>query len=288
MSGFHSALYAGSVMHHRLRPRQHRLRYSIFYLLLDLDEIDALAGKLRLFSHNRFNLFSFHDRDHREGAATSLRDRIESHLQEAGIEAGGPIRLLTMPRILGYAFNPLSIYFCHRRDNSLSAIFYEVNNTFGQRHNYLISVPSEAKVPIRQESRKSFYVSPFMTTDMVYSFSIIPPGKDLSVSVMGRDPAGPLIIAKLVAIRRDLTDASLARAFCAYPLLTFKVIAGIYWEALLIWLKGIRLHDRPSPPDQLVTLGRGTEPATRPSSRQIVPTTPGATAPGDMNSKIRP
>jgi DUF1365 family protein len=260
MPKFRSALYAGSVMHHRLRPRLHRLRYSIFYLLLDLDEIDALASSLRLFSRNRFNLFSFHDRDHGEAAAMSLRNRIERHLEEAGIESGGPIRLLTMPRILGYAFNPLSIYFCHRCDESLSAIFYEVNNTFGQRHNYLIPVPSGIEGLIRQESRKSFYVSPFMTTDMVYLFSVMPPGTDLAVSVIGRDEAGPLMIAKLAAVRQDLTDASLARAFCAYPLLTLKVIAGIYWEALLIWLKKIGLQERPSLPDRPVTLGRCAKP----------------------------
>jgi len=260
MPKFRSALFAGSVMHHRLRPRQHRLRYRIFYLLLDLEEIDALASRLRLFSHNRFNLFSFHDRDHGEAATMPLRDRIERHLEEAGIESGGPIQLLAMPRILGYAFNPLSIYFCHRRDQSLSAIFYEVNNTFGQRHNYLIPVPSGIEGPIRQESRKSFYVSPFMTTDMVYSFSVVPPGTDLAVSVIGRDESGPLIIARLAAARQELTDASLARAFCVYPLLTFKVIAGIYWEAFLIWLKGIRLHRRPLPPDQSVTVGRSASP----------------------------
>jgi DUF1365 family protein len=161
-----------------------------------------------------------------------------------------------MPRILGYAFNPLSIYFCHRRDKSLSAIFYEVSNTFGQRHNYLIPVASGVKGPIRQESRKSFYVSPFMSTDMVYSFAVVPPGEDLAVSVIGRDTEGPLIVAKLDATRQDLSDAALARAFCAYPLLTLKVIAGIYWEALRIRLKGVRLQHRPSPPDLPVTLGR--------------------------------
>lgn len=259
MSGFKSALYAGWVMHHRLRPREHRLRYSIFYLLLDLDEIDVLENRLRLFSHNRFNLFSFHDRDH-GGRTQSPRDRIIRHLDQAGIETGGPILLLTIPRILGYAFNPLSIYFCHRRDGTLSAIFYEVNNTFGQRHNYLIPVAPGITGPVRQESQKSFYVSPFMTTDMVYSFSIVPPGKDVSVSVIGRDDDGPLIIARLTAVRQELSDASLVRAFFVYPLLTFKVIAGIYWEALLIWMKGIHLYPRPSPPDRPVTIGRGATP----------------------------
>jgi DUF1365 family protein len=259
MPGLRSALYAGSVMHHRLRPKQHRLRYSIFYLLLDLDEVDALARSLRLFSHNRFNVFSFHDRDHGEGSAATPREKVDRHLREAGIETGGAIRLLSMPRILGYAFNPLSIYFCYGRDRALSAILYEVNNTFRQRHSYLIPVAAGAAIPIRQESRKSLYVSPFITTDMVYAFSVVPPQEDLAVSIVGRDAAGPLIVATLAARRCDLTDAALARAFCSYPLLTLKVIAGIYWEALLIRLKGIRTLDRPAPPDKPVTLGRDND-----------------------------
>jgi DUF1365 family protein len=160
-----------------------------------------------------------------------------------------------MPRILGYAFNPLSIYFCHRRNNTISAIFYEVSNTFGERHNYLIPVQDDVKGPIRQESLKSFYVSPFMSTEMAYSFAVVPPGEDLMVSIVGRDTEGPLIVAKLSATRQDLTDATLARAFLAYPLLTLKVIAGIYWEALRIWFKGVGIEPRPSPPDRLVTIG---------------------------------
>ncbi len=256
MSAFQSAIYTGFVMHHRSRPRQHRLRYSIFYLLLDLDELDALSKKLRLFSYNRFNLASFYDRDYGHGSAVSLRARIEQQLEDSGIEYGGPVRLLTMPRILGYAFNPLSIYFCHRPDNSLSAIYYEVNNTFGERHSYLIPVKAGADIPIRQESGKSFYVSPFMSTEMAYDFSVVPPGKDLAVAITGHDAQGPLIHANLAANRHDLTDAALARVLSVYPLLTLKVIAGIHWEALLIWLKGARLHRRPAPPAQPVTIGR--------------------------------
>jgi DUF1365 family protein len=116
-------------------------------------------------------------------------------------------------------------------------------------------------VPIRQKSQKSFYVSPFMSTDMVYSFSVVPPGKNLTVSVIGHDAQGPLLIAKLAATRQNQTDAALAHAFCVYPLLTLKVIAGIHWEALLIWLKGIRRHHHPSPPDRPITLGRDLEAA---------------------------
>jgi DUF1365 family protein len=258
-----SALYSGEVTHVRLRPRRHRLRYCIFYLLIDLDEIDQLASSLRLFSHNRFNLFSFSGRDHGDGSEASLREQMERHLRNAGVEAGGPIRLLAMPRILGYAFNPLSIYFCHHKDGSLAAIVYEVNNTFGQRHSYLISVAAGSNGAIRQQSRKSLYVSPFMTTDMTYFFTVLPPGESLAISIRGHDAEGPLIVAKLIGKRRALTDASLLRAFLLFPLLTFKVIAAIHWEALLLWLEGVRLQRRPPRPDREVTIGRETSLARR-------------------------
>ncbi|WP_292959476.1 DUF1365 domain-containing protein [Novosphingobium sp. UBA1939] len=271
MTASSSALYIGDVTHRRLRPRPHRLRYSIFYLLLDLDEVDVLAGRLRIFSHNRFNLFSFFDRDYGDGSAASPREKIEEHLRAAGIETGGPIRLLTMPRILGYAFNPLSVYFCHRQDGSLCALFYEVSNTFGQRHSYLIPVPAGATAPIRQESRKSFYVSPFISTDMAYSFAITPPGERVAVYVAGHDEQGPLITARLAGRRQGLTDAALARLFITYPLLTLKVIIGIHWEALRLWLKGVRLFDRPPPPDRPVTLGHGVEPSRHPERKSGPP-----------------
>src|SRR5690349_9418878 len=133
-----SCLYSGSVMHRRLRPRPHRLRFGVFWMLLDLDEIDSLADGLRLFSRNGFNLTSFHARDHGDGSDIPLRQQAERHLRSAGIEPdGGRIELFCMPRILGYGFNPLSVYFCHRADGTLGAILYEVHNTFGERHSYL-------------------------------------------------------------------------------------------------------------------------------------------------------
>lgn len=259
MPGTRSALYAGEVVHLRLRPRRHQLRYRVVYLLLDLAEVEQQGHSPRLFSHNGFNVFSVSDRDHGNGSAASLRDQVLRHLRDAGIvDADGPIRLLTMPRILGYAFNPLSVYFCHRDDGSLAATLYEVNNTFGQRHNYLIPVAAGCRGTVRQESRKSFYVSPFMDTDMTYSFAVVPPAERVAVSVTGHDAGGPLIVARLAAVRRPFTDASLVRAFFLYPLLTFKVTAAIHWEALLLWLKGVRLQRRPPPPQRDVTMGHET------------------------------
>ena len=168
--GFSLSLFAGHVVHQRTRPKQHRLRYSVFYLALDLDEAAAVGAALRLFSVNRFNFFSFHERDHGDGSNLPLLEQIRAKLRAAGLDAGGAIVLMTMPRMLGYAFNPLSIYFCYRKDGALTAILYEVNNTFGQRHSYLIPATPGADGLVRQESAKSLYVSPFLDTNMSYAF----------------------------------------------------------------------------------------------------------------------
>ena len=140
-----STLYAGIVTHRRVRPRPHRLRYRVFWMLLDLDEIGQLPRRLRLFSHNRFNALSFFDTDHGDGSGRPLRDQVEGHLRAAGLATdGGAIRLFCMPRVFGYGFNPLSVYFCYQRDGSLAALLYEVHNTFRERHSYLIPVERDA------------------------------------------------------------------------------------------------------------------------------------------------
>lgn len=266
-----SALYAGSVSHARLRPRKHRLRYRLFSLLLDLDELPALSARLRLFAHNRFNLFSLHDADYGRGDGTPLKAYAEGVMRQAGLTPdGGPIRLLTMPRLFGYAFNPLSIYFCYRRDGALAALLYEVNNTFGQRHSYFIPVAADeaAGGTIRQSAAKCFYVSPFMDMGLDYAFRVEPPGEAFTVTISARDADGPVLIAAHRAHRRALTDGALARALFAYPLLTLKVIAGIHWEALFIWAKGIGLRRRPPPPAEAVSLPAVSLPA------DLAPATP--------------
>jgi DUF1365 family protein len=250
-----SALYVGHVVHRRTRPRAHRLRYRIFSLLLDLDEIDALAGRLRVFSRGRFNLFAFHDRDYAAGTGEPLRVQVERHLAAAGIAPdGGPIRLLTMPRILGFAFNPLSVYFCHARDGALRAILYEVNNTFGERHSYLL--PVDRPDAIRQRCAKRFHVSPFLGLDMRYAFRVSPPDARLAIAITGSDRDGVLITAVHSADRRPLTDAALLRVFATHPLLTIKVVGGILWEALRLWTKGVPVRHRPPPPSHPVTIAR--------------------------------
>jgi uncharacterized protein len=239
-----SSLYSGHVTHHRLRPKVHRLRYRVFWMLLDLDEIDGLSQKLRLLSRNRFNLASFFDRDHGDGSDVPLRRQAEALLQSAGCDAAGlTIRLFCMPRILGYGFNPLSVYFCYRPDGPLAAIIYQVHNTFGERHSYVLPVESAADI-IEQRCDKDFYVSPFLGMDMSYDFRVQPPAERISVAIQGQEQDQPVISAALSGRRSDLTDAGILKAFAGHPLLTLKVIAGIHWHALRMVLRGFRIEPR--------------------------------------------
>ena len=265
-----SALYTGKVTHQRLKPRRHRLSYRMFFLLLDLDEIEMLSKRLCLLSHNRFNLFGFFDRDHGNGSSGSLKAYVERQLDMAGIETGGPIRMLSMPRMLGYAFNPLSIYFCHNPHGDPTAILYEVSNTFGERHSYLIPVADAHEGTVRQHCDKRLYVSPFMSMGMDYRFRIGLPDESIAVHITGSDDKGPLIVAGFSGKRRALTDAALMRAFLSYPLLTLKVIAGIHWEALLLWAKGMRLQKRPAPPPRPVTHVAMHRPSKRKTEPDVV------------------
>ena len=250
---FESALYTGEVIHRRVRPRRHSLRYNCYWVLLELGEIDAAKRRLRLLGIERFNLFSVRRRDYGDGSQTPLGEQVVAKLAAAGIDTGGGrISLLTMPRVLGYAFNPLSLYFCHDRDGALKAILYEVHNTFGERHTYLLPVEETGQSTVSQACDKRFHVSPFMGMEMSYRFRVRPPQEKVSVAIAGHDRDGLMITAALSAIRRPLTDAALLRTFFAMPLLTFKVIAAIHYEALLLWLKRIPFYPHPghSHPEQ--------------------------------------
>lgn len=251
----HSALYVGRVRHHRFRPRPHGLSYRVFWMLLDLDEIDAIAGRLRLFSRNRFNLYAFRDADYGDRSGRSLKEQIAEALAAAGVEwTGGSIRLLTMPRILGYAFNPLSTYFCYGQDGALRATVYEVHNTFGEIHSYVAPVGAQAHL-LRQEVQKRFHVSPFMGLAMRYAFRVMPPGERVSVAIDGDDGDGRLIAASLSGQRRTLGDGTLLRLLASHPLLTLKVTVAIHWHALRLLAKRIPLWAHPAPPEQRFSAG---------------------------------
>lgn len=257
MTAWISGLYPGVVAHRRTRPVVHALRYRIFQMLFDLDEIPAMANSLRLFSHNKFNLFSFHDRDHLTSTNAPLRDQVELYLADAGIAIdGGAIRVLCMPRLLGMVFNPISVYFCHRRDGTLAAMIYEVNNTFGQRHCYLLPA-SFADGAVRQECPKQFYVSPFFNLDMIYRFHVTRPGNAVSVAIHGVRDNETMITTSFTGTRQEVSDRSLIRAFLHHPLLALKVLGGIHWEALRLWRKGMRLQPRPPAPADSISIHVG-------------------------------
>jgi DUF1365 family protein len=253
---FASALYPGVVAHARTRPRKHRLRYRVFMLLIDLDEADALDRRLRLFSVRRPNLVGFDPRRHGDGSGRPLKDQVAAILAEAGIEGGGPVRMLTLPMVLGHGFNPLTVYFCHRADGALSAILHEVSNTFGERHSYLIPAKAvrDGGGGVRQGCDKDFYVSPFMDMDLSYAFRIRPPGEQVVVKVDARDADGVVLAASFAGRRVELTDSALLRAWFAHPWMSLGVLAAIHWEALKIWLKGEPLRPRPPKPARPVTV----------------------------------
>ena len=254
-----SAIYAGAVMHRRLKPVHHHLHYDIAMCLFDLDELPALDRGLKLFAHNRFGLFSLRDRDYGDGSATPLKAQVARHLAAAGIDAdGGRIELLTMPRLLGYAFNPLSVYFCHDRAGHLAAILYEVHNTFGERHSYLLPVAAGEVAPYRQQCAKDFHVSPFMDMALTYAFRVQPPAEKLMIGIRVADGDGALLTAAFTARRKALGDAALARLFVMRPFMTVKVMAGILWEALRLWLRRVPVHTHKPMTAGPVTVGGTT------------------------------
>ena len=258
MNMFDSAIYRARIAHQRTRPKRHHLKYAAFYMLLDLDELDRLHRRLRWFSVNSFNIFSFFDRDHGPGRDEPVRPWVESHLERAGIDhAGGRIRILCLPRILGYVFNPLAVYFCYDRDDRLAAILYEVSNTFGERHSYLFRTDEQEHDLYRHDCEKRFYVSPFMNVEGRYFFRVRAPSEKLFLHIHQTDAEGPLLDAWLRGSRMSLSDRNLLASIAQFPLLTLKVIGGIHWEALKLLLKGIGLKPRPKAPDQDVTLVDG-------------------------------
>ncbi|MEM8770525.1 MAG: DUF1365 domain-containing protein [Pseudomonadota bacterium] len=247
-------VYEGVVAHARLKPVLHKFRYNVFSFFMDLDRFEETAADLRWFSLDRFNLFSFRQRDHGAAKGERLADHVRSLLDEAGTPCRGRIFMLAYPRMLGFVFNPLTIYYCHNEQGDLRAVLYEVRNTFGGRHCYLI--PFEGGDTIRQTADKLFHVSPFMDMDLIYDFELTRPGKNLQVVVNTSDDEGPVLTASFAGKAHALSDAKLVSLFFGYPLMTMKVIAGIHWEAFRLLAKGLRLKKGAPDPLHEVTVVR--------------------------------
>jgi DUF1365 family protein len=242
-----ASLYPGEVMHARLKPVGHRFTYRVLNLMIDLDRLTQANRLSWLFGVNRRGLYSFHERDHGPRDGTSLAAYVRAAARSEGIDlSGGKILLLCYPRLLGYAFNPLSIYYCHRADGSLALVIYEVRNTFGEQHSYFCAVrPGESDAAgLRQSRDKRFYVSPFIEMEMRYHFRLNTPDDTVRVRILETDRDGPLLAATFHGRRQALTTTHLLVAFFVLPLVTLKVMGAIHFEAARLWLKGLRLQPR--------------------------------------------
>jgi hypothetical protein len=242
-----ASIYEGRVSHLRLRPKRHRLDYRVFSLLIDLDEMERIARGVRVLSVNRFNIFSLWTRDHGDGSEEALKDQLRALLERMGLEdATASIQMLCYPRILGYVFNPLTVFYCRGETGDLRAIVYEVHNTFGERHSYIFRAEAGSGSTISQSCAKKFYVSPFIPMEAHYHFRLTNPGNGISVAISESDKEGTLLEAAFVGTASPLSNRTLYRLFFAYPLMTFKVIAGIHWEALRLLFKRVPVFKHPA------------------------------------------
>lgn len=243
-----AALYAGKVMHARMKPAAHRFSYDVFNLLIDLDRLDEAARLSPLFSLRRFNLVSFHPGDHGLRDGSCLRRHIDHLLAEEGVARPHRVVLLCYPRILGYVFNPLSVYYAYDADGVLTAATYEVRNTFGEMHTYVLPVlkGQMSDAGLRQEQEKLFYVSPFVDMVQRYHFRMLPPGRSVRVRILEKDPDGPLLSATFAGERNMLATRTLLALCLRIPFLTLKVMVAIHWEAFKIWCKCVPFQPRPA------------------------------------------
>jgi uncharacterized protein len=245
MTSFTSAIYAGQVVHKRLKPHQHAFTYRVFALALNVDEISNLAGTLRMFGHNTRRPISFYDVDYGQNDSQTAAKHIRSVLAEAGLHSACErVVLLCYPRLFGFVFNPLSVYFCYDGSGQPKAVVYEVSNTFRERTSYVIPVEPSEKGRVHQVCAKEMYVSPFTPRAAQYSFHVTPPSDAVVVGVSLRDQSGPLLKTHFRGERIPLTDRSLASMVARHPLMTAKVVGGIHFEAVRLWLKGVPLVKR--------------------------------------------
>lgn len=257
MTGLPSCIYHGVVVHKRLSPKQHAFSYRVFALCLDVDEIDRLDRELRLFSRNRFNLLSFHDRDLGDGGTAPVAERTRTLLDGAGLGAfGARIEIVCYPRLLGYVFNPLSVYFCRDVGGRIGAVIYEVSNTFGERKSYVIPAGASRDGVLAQSCDKELYVSPYTHATGTYEFHMMPPGEKALIGVALREAGQPVLKTHFSGTRLALGDRAIAAMCVRHPLMTLKVVSAIHVEAARLWLKGVPLVTRHTSPTYSTTIVR--------------------------------
>ena len=237
---FSSCIYSGYVTHKRFKPKKHFFSYKTFSLLIDLNEIETLERKIKFFSYNKFNILSFYNVDHGPRDGSCLAKWAKKILAESKIDIGsGTIKLLCFPRFFGYVFNPLSIFYCYDENLQLKAVLYEVKNTFNEQHTYVFPTSPSSNL-ILHRCEKKFYVSPFIEMKTFYNFRLLKPGNNISVFIKQADIDGTLLIACQTGKWLELNSKNLFIQFLKHPLMSFKVILAIHFEAFRLWSKGIK------------------------------------------------
>ena len=236
-----SCIYNGQVIHRRFKPKEHFFKYKVFSLLLDLSELSLLDKELKIFSYNKFNILSFYDIDHGPRDGTSLISWVKENLNNNNIYSKEiKIKLLCYPRVWGYIFNPLSIFFVYDKNSNLISILYEVKNTFGEQHTYVFKIDKDNQL-LEHSCKKRFHVSPFIEMNCLYYFKILKPTDKLSVVINQNDDSGKLLFASQDGLKNELNNKNLMISYISNPLMSFKIIGAIHFEAFKLWIKGIKL-----------------------------------------------
>ena len=234
-----SSIYNGTVIHKRFKPKVHYFKYKVFSLLIDLSDLNLLNKNINFFSYNNFNLISFFDKDHGERDGSSLVEWEKKNLKENNINSENiRIKLLCYPRILGYVFNPLSVFFVYDKQENLISILYEVKNTFGEQHTYIFK--AENNNLLQHNCSKKFHVSPFIEMNCNYFFKILKPAEKISVIIDQYQLNEKILFASQDGRRVDFNSKELLKSYIKHPLMTFKIISAIHFEAFKLWVKGIK------------------------------------------------
>lgn len=248
-----SRLYMGHVRHRRSQPRVHDFRYALFMAYLDLDELETLDDTISVFSVNRNNLFSFFDSDHIDGHQGAIQEKLRAFLAHHSINlSGGKIFLLTQCRIFGYVFNPISLYYCYRKDGQLAVVVAEVHNTFGECYLYLLQDDPEnanrsSTTQRCYRTKKALHVSPFLSMNCSYEFTLSPVNDRVAVGITQHEGSEHVLDVQLWGQSQPFTTSRVVTALVRYPFLTLKTIGAIHFEALRLYLKRLKLFHQPSP-----------------------------------------
>ena len=238
-----TCIYKGFVTHRRFKPIKHYFAYKTFSILFSLNEIDELSKKISIFSFNKFNIFSFYNKDHCSRDGSDLTEWVKVNLKKYNLNFNiSNIKLLCFPRIFGYVFNPLSIFYCYE-GTKLKAILYEVKNTFNEQHTYVFPVDGGSKI-ITQQCNKKFYVSPFIEMETFYNFRLTEPGENIRILIKQTDKIEKVLVACQIGKKQSISFKQLLINFFTHPMMTLKIMISIHYEALRLWKKGAIFQKR--------------------------------------------